>query len=215
MLSTVERLAGSSDRAANLAAEVLRDPHLERWPAVEVDARFALAHALARLPGRTTDAAAALDRARTTAHQTTGVAPSDIAFSEARFWALSGDVERALAQLELAVEAGYSDALLLTDPDLAAVRHDGRFATLAQRMGLRSEGEARNGVGVVERSADPPGAPPAGLRSARAAARGIEPRHGRGALCWLARDGKRSLHGAGVPLVAVIPRRPRPLPLQA
>jgi eukaryotic-like serine/threonine-protein kinase len=146
MLSVVERLAGNPGRATNLVAEVLQDPKLDRWPALGVDAHFALAHALARLPGRTTDAVAALDRALAAAHQTPGVAPSDIAFSEARFWALSGDVERALAQLELAVEEGYSDALLLTDPDLTAVRQNGRFAALARRMGSRLESKGGDGA---------------------------------------------------------------------
>lgn len=55
--------------------------------------------------------------------------------SRARCLARLGDIDRALRMLDRAVDAGCRDrAILLADPDLAAVRADDRFASLLERI---------------------------------------------------------------------------------
>lgn len=55
--------------------------------------------------------------------------------SRARCLTRLGDVDRALRMLDRAVDAGFRDrAILLAEPDLAALRSDERFASLLERV---------------------------------------------------------------------------------
>jgi Flp pilus assembly protein TadD len=53
--------------------------------------------------------------------------------------ALAGDRARSLSSLRRAVDLGFADALIASDPDLATMRGDHRFAAVAAEVERRLE----------------------------------------------------------------------------
>jgi len=58
-------------------------------------------------------------------------------YNLACYWAVAGDGAAALASLERAVELGFADALITTDPDLATIRGDAGFEAIVAAVQAR------------------------------------------------------------------------------
>ena len=58
-------------------------------------------------------------------------------YNLACYWSVAGDRAAAIASLERAVELGFADALITTDPDLAAIRGDAEFEAIVAAVEAR------------------------------------------------------------------------------
>ncbi len=132
LLSNIERQDGNLDLALEIIDEVLSNPVTDHNPATGMDARFAKALALAHSHDDQADEAFR-DSLEFASH-VPGLKPQDRAYFVACYQSLLGNGEQALAELETAVQLGFCNARLLTDPDLEAIRDDPRFAELGERV---------------------------------------------------------------------------------
>ena len=106
-------------------------PQLENKQSISVEARYNRAQLLAYL--ERDDAEVSLDEAISSA-EGSKVSLQSLVHGEARFWAVAGDLDRALTKLEEAFELGYRDIYALTDPDFESIRHQPRFLEIAARL---------------------------------------------------------------------------------
>ena len=125
MLSNIERLAGDAQTALELADEALAHPSIDRNRGTQISAYYARAYALARLASQ--EALSAFEEAKSLADADPGMLPPDRAYAEAIFHALTGSRDSCLTALTQAVDGGYSDAVVLTQPEFAAFEDDPGF----------------------------------------------------------------------------------------
>jgi tRNA A-37 threonylcarbamoyl transferase component Bud32 len=129
LLSTIERKSGNAEGALTIIDQILADPAVDDDLTVGMTVRMAQALLLAQL--RDERAESAYVDALQFAEQLSSLSPADQAYFQARFWALFRDSGKALTYLNQAVDSGYRDAILLTDPDLEFIRDEQRYAQLA------------------------------------------------------------------------------------
>ena len=132
LLSTIERMASNLNTASELIEKSFADPVVDNDLNVGMSVRFARALLMAQMGNE--EASAAFSEAIQFAETLEGLSDADRSYFQSRFWALSNQDEKALDDLQRAVESGFRDAVLLTDPDLESIRSDPRYRSIAQRV---------------------------------------------------------------------------------
>jgi non-specific serine/threonine protein kinase/serine/threonine-protein kinase len=128
-LSVLERWQGRPVRAAALTREALTWPQAAAGvSSLEVELACALAQA-----GEPTAARRQWKVAEEALGATPGP-PFEASLAAARFASLIGDRDRALEQVEAAVDSGLNDVWLADDPDFTGLHDEPRFAAAVARM---------------------------------------------------------------------------------
>ncbi len=129
-LARIERHLGRPQRALELFGVVLASDQLE--PGVRAEA--VLQRPLAMVQAGDPEAQSAFDLALGEVGDSELVDRDRRLVHEACFAELAGDRDTALARIAAALDAGYNQAILFAEPDLADLRQDARFAPLAARL---------------------------------------------------------------------------------
>lgn len=133
VLADVERRAGQSTVALQLADSVLADPLAVQDSKLRVDAEWQRAFAW-QVAGNPGEADAARERALAVlpASRWPGAGPHFLA--EMRLAVLRGDARRALQAFTAAVAVGHDHAFVLEDPEFAPLRREPEFAAVASAL---------------------------------------------------------------------------------
>jgi tetratricopeptide (TPR) repeat protein len=129
MLSTIERQDGNPDIALEIIDKVLTNPETDVTFSTGLAARESLALTLSQL--HDDRAELAYLTALKFAGKKLGPEDPDRAFFEARYYSLHGDLENAQKKLDAAINWGFRDAIMLTDPDFESLRDDPRYISAA------------------------------------------------------------------------------------
>lgn len=133
ILSRIERYDNNVELALEILDEVLAHELITEHNSVAIDAKVTQAFALAQL-GRP-EAETAYEEAMAMIAKNAMLEP-DRLYVESRFAALQNQVDLAISKLEEAVEKGFKDAVILSDPDLNSIRDDSRFDRIVETLGF-------------------------------------------------------------------------------
>ncbi|MCW5978030.1 MAG: tetratricopeptide repeat protein [Bryobacteraceae bacterium] len=130
MLAEFHGLSNRFEESLALARGVLADPLIATDPHLEAEARWVTACALAR--SGSFEEADAESRQALHLHATTAPTLEPVTlFAHAKYLACAGDEQRSVQLLARAVEQGFRDAAVLTDPAFAALHPRSDFAPVA------------------------------------------------------------------------------------
>ncbi len=132
MISQVERRSGHYESAQSRIEFVLNHELSEKNKSIGANAR--LAKALLMSETGEPEAKQTMLDALAYTDQAGVLRKPDRAYFEAQFWALAGNQEKAIQKLLEAVEAGYRDARILSDPDFRNLEANDDFQDIKVRF---------------------------------------------------------------------------------